>query len=246
MAPKGRLWGKAVLVALVMTVAGGARLWAVRTAQRQPFQYAAAQEWKFEDYLMARIPDPQTGKPLTPTTKGLFFFNVRRILPDGTALVGARIVRLQSGVSANKLNPVPVNPPEKPDQLMLMTKEGVVYGPYAQGEDKKSLEAVASLNAWFERGRSRKPWVWHKVAPLEVGRSVKRQMGGESWTITRGTDDVVGGVLCDVYKARLDRGDIEVVETTWFYAAEGYVVKREIDEKRAKNVSSRLLQQRVL
>ena len=209
------------------------------------FRYRRGESWKLEDTVWAQVPDPQTGQALTPTTRGLFQYRVSRLLPDGSVVLGAKVLSLKAGTSFARLTPIPIERPEKPEQYMVLAQNGSVYGPYTDAGDKAALEAAKGLDEWVA-AKKQSPWLWYKIPaePLEVGKSVTRQLGRESWAITREKDEVVNGLPCRVYSAKLEQGRQKVTETTWYYTEGGYPVKREILEKR-KEVSSTLTQLRL-
>ena len=138
-----------------------------------------------------------------------------------------------------------VGSPEKPEQLMVLSQDGSIYGHYTEASDKTALEAAAGLGEWVA-AKKESPWLWYKIptAPLDVGKSATRQLGRETWTITRGKDEVINGLACRVFVATLEQGRQKITETTWYYTEGGYPVKREILEKR-KEVSSTLTQLRL-
>ncbi len=209
------------------------------------FRYRKGESWKLEDTVWAQVPDPQTGQALTPTTRGLFQYRVSRLMPDGSVVLGAKVLSLKAGTSFQRLNPIPIERPEKPEQLMVLAQDGSVYGPYTQDSDKAALASAKGLGDWIAAKREA-PWLWYKIpaSPLDVGKSADRQLGRENWTITREKDEVVNGLPCRVYVAKLEKGRQKITETTWYYTEGGYPVKREIHEKR-KEVSSTLTQLRL-
>ena len=88
------------------------------------FRYRKGESWKLEDTVWAQVPDPQTGQALTPTTRGLFQYRVSRLMPDGSVVLGAKVLSLKAGTSFSRLNPIPIEHPEKPEQLMVLAQDG--------------------------------------------------------------------------------------------------------------------------
>ena len=211
-----------------------ASVWAKKEDAAPPlFRYAPGDGWQVEDTLLVNI-----GASETPSTRGSFQYKVDRVLADGTAVVSSRIVRLQSGPSLKALRLVPLGPPEKPAQTLLMTAKGSVYGPYVKPSDVDAARKTASLQDW--RKRDPKPWIWYKIPlkELGVGASGVRALGPERWRITRLADGTAGGVACAVYEATLKSADVEIKERTWFSAKRGAVLKREVTELRARDKMS--------
>jgi hypothetical protein len=227
---------------------GAAGLHAKREEPPSLVQYQAGQSWSFEDTLRAQIPDPQTGLPLTPTTRGVFRYRVERELSDHSVVLAAKVVSLKAGSSEKRLETVPVEHPDRPEQLMIASVGGEVYGPFADADRKKALRQAADLDAFFGGEDRPAPLVSYKlpIKKLRVGKTATRSFGSENWTVRRLEDEDIGGVTCRVYEAELEGGlAIKVVETIWFDQEKGVPLRRKIVEKRAKNVSSTLTQVRL-
>lgn len=235
-----------IALLLMSAAGGGARLWGKRTEPPSLLKYKPGDSWTLEDTLRAQIPDPQTGAALTPTTRGLFRYRVDKVLPDGSVVVFAKVVSLKAGSSLRKLNAISVEYPEKPEQGMIMSPEGGVYGLYGDAARKKAVTEAEGVEAWLS-SRPQALWYWYKIpeTSMRVGGKVIRKKDDEVWTIRRQDDEVVSGITCAVYEARLEQEALQVMETTWFAHDLGYPVRREISEKRAKNVSSTLTQVRL-
>lgn len=233
-----------VLTAILAMLLAGVRLRASKPEADQ-LLLREGEAWSSEDTLLARIPDPQTGSALTPTTRGVFRYRVEKVLEDGSAVLSARVVSLHGGSSRARLAPLQVDHPPKPDQYLLMTAEGRVYGPFA-AERRDDLLASRGADAALSR-RPTPPWILYKLplAPLDVGETAPRTLGAEKWTITRLEDEEVGGSACAVYEARFVSGPVRVVETTWFQRGARVIRKREISERRARDVTSTLTQVRL-
>lgn len=223
-----------------------AALHAKRTPPPALVRYLPGDSWTLEDTLRAQIPDPQTGDALTPTTRGLFRYRVERELSDRSVVLVAKVVSLKAGSSEKKLDPIPVDHPDKPEQYMLASADGEIFGPYPDGPQRRALQGASDLEGFFGSQGRPAPWITYKVPAksLRVGGKATREVGGETWTVRRLDDAVVGGVNCGVYEAELE-GALKVVETTWFDHERGRPVRRKIVERRAKNVSSTLTQVRL-
>lgn len=210
----------------------------------QKFRFRSGDRWGLLDTFRARIPDPQTGKSLTPTTRGKFDYKVEKILSDGAALIRTTGLEFESGPSLRELTPVEVKP--KPVQYVLATPHGMVYGPYKKNQ-RKRLGKIKSIRSWVLAGQDARLWVWHKVPAgrIKVGQAVRRRLGKESWVIHRMKDGKLDGRRCQIYRAHLERVDVEVIETTWFDANRGIVLQKTISETRSKDVSSKLIQKRL-
>lgn len=229
---------KAHLAAAVAVVAAFAAVDAARAKKAEPdrLKLSPGQAWSLEDTLLTRITDPQTGAALTPSVKGVFRYKVESTLSDGSSVVSVKVVSLRGGPSLKKLTYLPVDHPERPEQDILVTPEGRLYGPYPLADRERLSSAMGGT-----------PWVWYKLpdSPLEAGSKVTRKFKDETWDISRLDDETVGGAECAVYEARLKADAVTVMETTWFDRATGSVLKRELSEKRAKGVWSTLSQVRL-
>ncbi len=216
-----------------------------RKVESDRLRLEPGQSWAIEDTLLTRITDPQTGVALTPSVKGVFRYTVEKNLADGSSVIGVKIVSLQSGTSMKSLAHLPVDHPERPEQDVLATSEGRLYGLYPLAE-KKNLTAAPGVDDWLA-AKQGSPSVWYTLPgePLDAGSHVTRKFKDETWDITRRDDESVGGVECAVYEAVLQADAMKVVETTWFDRAAGVVLKRELSEKRAKGVYSTLTQVRL-
>lgn len=206
---------------------------------------APGQAWSLEDTLLTRITDPQTGAALTPSVRGVFRYQVEKILADGSSVVAVKVVSLQGGLSLKSLAHLPVDHPERPEQSLLVTPEGKLYGPYPLA-DKKGLSEAPGSSEWLA-AKPGAPYIAYKLPgqALDVGSRVSRKFQAETWDISRLDDESVGGVDCAVYEAKLKADAMNVVETTWFDRGSGTVVKRALSEKRAKGVYSTLTQVRL-
>jgi len=231
--------------ALVVAVALG-RAWAKKSTTTFTVDYEPGESWSIEDTLRARIPDPQTGLPLTPTTRGIFRYRVEKVLGDGGIVVEARVVSMKAGSSLSKMNPVPLEYQGQAERLLVIAKDGSVYGLFGDAARKRVVLESKGVAAWLA-AVPQKPWFWYKIpsAPIKVGAKTSRSVGDETWTITRQADEVVDGAACAVFEARLDQEALKVVETTWLSRDQGRPIRREIVEKRAKDVSSTLTQVRL-
>ena len=238
-----RFFSAAAALALVLSMPGSAP--DARKAAPDRLRLKPGQAWSIEDTLLTRITDPQTGVALTPSVKGVFRYHVDKSLADGSSVVAVKVVSLRGGTSMKTLAYLPVDHPERPEQSLLVTPEGRLFGPYPLAE-KNRLASASSADDWLF-ARPGPPWVWYKLPeePLGVGARVVRKFKEESWEIARLDDESIGGVDCAVYEAKLQADAMKVVETTWFDSGSGTVFKRELSEKRAKGVYSVLTQVRL-
>jgi len=239
-----------VLAALVGAVALAAVLRAVdlgaaKTERPSLLRFRAGEKWRVQDTVAAQVPDPQTGRPLTPTTRGVFDYRVEEVLPDGGAVVTASLVSAEAGTSLARMNPLPTA--GKPEQALLIARDGVVYGLYGDPAERQGLRKAAGVDEWLEAAKAAKPWLFYKLpsGEIEVGQEAERWEGGEFWTIKRLADQTLRGKTCAVYGAKLTQGDVTVEERTWFHSGGGVPLKREVSERRTKNVSSSLTQVRL-
>lgn len=237
---------RSLLVVIAGSLLAAGRAWAKKSTTTILMDYEAGESWSIEDTLRARIPDPQTGNPLTPTTRGIFRYRVEKLLGDGSVVVVARVVSMRAGSSLSKMNPIPVEHPGHPERLLVMGRDGSVYGLFGDAARRRGVLESEGLAAWLAAA-PQKPWFWYKIPsdPLKIGGKTSRKVGAETWTIVRLDDEVVDGAECAVFEAKLEGEALNVVETTWLSRAEGRPIRREILEKRAKNVSSTLTQVRL-
>jgi len=233
----------AALAAFIVSASGSGSH--ARKTESDRLRMEPGQSWSIEDTLLTRITDPQTGVALTPSVRGVFRYSVEKNLADGSSVIGVKIISLQGGTSMKSLVHLPVEHPERPEQGLLATSEGELYGLYPIAE-KPKLAASPSVADWLLT-KPGPAWVWYKFPgkAIDVGSRAKRTVKGEVWDIARLEDESVGGVDCAVYEATLKAVPMKVVETTWFDRGSGTVVKRELSETRAKGVYSTLTQVRL-
>jgi len=234
------LVGTAAVALLLSTRSSGAR-----KTEPDRLRMEAGQSWSIQDTLLTRIVDPQTGVALTPSVRGVFRYTVEKNLADGSSVIGVKIVSLQGGTSLKSLAHLPVDHPVRPEQDLLVTPDGKLYGLYPLA-DRAKLSASPGAADWLLT-KPGPTWVWYKFPgkPINVGSRVQRKFKDETWDIARLDDESLGDVDCSVYEAKLKAAATTVVETTWFDRGTGTVVKRELTEKRTKGVYATLTQVRL-
>lgn len=215
-----------------------------RAAGPTALRFSLGQAWTVRDNFMAQIPDPQTGKVLTPTAGGLFNYTVEKLYPNAFALISMETKELRSGISPEQLKLVPIPADKKPIvSFLVMTPSGFVYGPYPKA-DGAELKETSDIEAWLRlAGRSVK-FFFYKLPSrgLKEGEQLRLQAGRDIWAVRRMPDEK--GL--QIYRAYTARDKVRVDETLWLDARRGAVVKRQVSEKRGKGLNAVLVQQVVM
>ena len=205
------------------------------------FVYKVSDTWKLQETMvMAKVemPGMESGAQMPQASSAVMTYVVEKVFPNGSALVSKTPVSCSNGPSLKELKDAPLPNGGKPG-YMLCTRDGRIFmvqgkmtsedpAQQAMMDESGNTDEVALLKSSKTTAEFLK--VMRNQGPLDAYRVPAKvlKVGGktkiEGYDVARIKDEALDGVTCEVYRAVMD----PMVETIWFDARAGRVVKRTI------------------